>query len=58
MLASRRPLSEVAALVGFSGPAAFSRWFKQTFDCSPSEWREIPENRRPQYRKRRGRAAA
>jgi AraC-like DNA-binding protein len=48
----------VAALVGFSGPAAFSRWFKQTFDCSPSEWREIPENRRPQYRKRRGRAAA
>jgi AraC-like DNA-binding protein len=58
MLASRRPLSEVAELVGFSGAAAFSRWFKQTFDCSPSEWREIPENRRPQYRKRRGRAAA
>jgi AraC-like DNA-binding protein len=51
MLSSRRPLSEIAALVGFSGSAAFSRWFKQAFDCSPSEWRDIPEDRRPQYRK-------
>jgi len=58
MLGGRRPVSEVAELVGFSGPAAFSRWFKQTFDCSPSQWREIQEDRRPQYRKRSGRAGA
>lgn len=58
MLGGRRPVSEVAELVGFSGPAAFSRWFKQTFDCSPSQWREIQEDRRPQYRRRSGRAEA
>jgi AraC-like DNA-binding protein len=52
MLVSHRPLTEVADLVGFSGTAAFSRWFKQIFGCSPSAWREIPENRRPQYRTR------
>ena len=53
LLSSRRPLSEVADLVGFSGPAAFSRWFKQAFACSPSEWREIPEERRPRYARRK-----
>jgi AraC-like DNA-binding protein len=53
MLAGHRPLSEIAELVGFSGSAAFSRWFKQIYDCSPSEWRDIPEERRPQYRKRK-----
>lgn len=56
MLSGRRPLSEVAELVGFSGPAAFSRWFKQAFHCSPSEWRGIPEERRPRYPRRRERA--
>lgn len=54
MLASRRPLAEIAQLVGFSGPAAFSRWFKQAFACSPSRWREFPEERRPQYQRRSG----
>jgi len=58
MLTGRRPLSEVAELVGFSGPAAFSRWFKQTFDCSPSEWRGIPEERRPRSPRRGGRLRA
>jgi len=51
LICGRKPLAEVAELVGFSGPAAFSRWFKQVFDCSPSEWRDMPEERRPQYRK-------
>ena len=40
LLSGHRPLAEVANLAGFSGPAAFSRWFKQTFGCSPTEWRE------------------
>jgi AraC-like DNA-binding protein len=53
MLASRRPLSEIAELVGFSGAAAFSRWFAHAFDCSPSQWRDTPEDRRPQFRKQR-----
>lgn len=58
MLSSRRPLAEIAELVGFSGSAAFSRWFRQAFDCTPSEWRDAPEERRPQYRKRSGRTEA
>ncbi len=40
LLNSRRPLSEIAELVGFSGSAAFSRWFKQTFGRSPTQWRD------------------
>ncbi|MDH6146747.1 MULTISPECIES: AraC family transcriptional regulator [Paraburkholderia] len=34
-----RPLSEVAALVGFSSLSAFSRWFGGRFGCSVSTWR-------------------
>jgi len=34
-----RPLSEVAALVGFSSLSAFSRWFGREYGCSVSEWR-------------------
>ena len=40
LLSSHRPISEIANLVGFSGQAAFSRWFTQTFRCSPSAWRD------------------
>ena len=54
MLVSRRPLAEVAELVGFSGPAAVSRGFKQAFGCSPSEWRERPEHSRPRFGLARG----
>lgn len=43
LLASRRPLIDIADLLGFSGAAAFSRWFKQKFDCNPSAWRNAPE---------------
>jgi AraC-like DNA-binding protein len=34
-----RPLSQVAALVGFSSLSAFSRWFGSRFGCSVSTWR-------------------
>lgn len=47
LLQGQRPLSEIADLVGFSGPAAFSRWFKQAFGCSPSKWRAMPAEQRP-----------
>ena len=33
-------LSEVAALLGFAVPSAFSSWFAKTFDSSPSQWRK------------------
>lgn len=45
LLISHRPISEIANLVGFSGQAAFSRWFTQTFGCSPSAWRESNSTR-------------
>ena len=32
-----RPLSEVAALLGFSEPSAFSRWFRAAFGQSPTQ---------------------
>ncbi|MFE5123963.1 AraC family transcriptional regulator ligand-binding domain-containing protein [Streptomyces sp. NPDC056669] len=35
----RHSLTEVAHLLGFSMPSAFSHWFKEQFGCSPSEWR-------------------
>ncbi|MDT4847072.1 HTH-type transcriptional regulator VirS [compost metagenome] len=34
-----RPLSDVAALLGFSSLSAFSRWFSNRFGCSASTWR-------------------
>jgi len=34
-----RPLSEVAALLGFTSLSVFSRWFAGRFGCSVSEWR-------------------
>jgi AraC-like DNA-binding protein len=32
-------LTEVSQLLGFEAPSAFSRWFRQRFGTSPSEWR-------------------
>lgn len=40
MLQSRRPICDVANMVGFSGSAAFTRWFTRSFGCSPSAWRK------------------
>ena len=34
-----RPLSEVSALLGFSAPSAFSRWYRQGFGVSAAERR-------------------
>ena len=36
---SRRPLNEIAGMLGFSGLSAFSRWFRNRFGQSASEWR-------------------
>jgi AraC-like DNA-binding protein len=50
---NRYSLTEVAHLLGFAAPSAFSRWFHQQFGVSPSEWRaasldeSMPSHRRP-----------
>ena len=35
----RRSLTDISALLGFSSPSAFSRWFSEQFGCSGREWR-------------------
>ena len=35
---SKRKSHEVADLLGFSSPGAFSRWFRDQFGKTPSEW--------------------
>lgn len=39
VLQSDRPLTEVAALLGFSAPSSFSRWYQAQFSCSAKESR-------------------
>src|SRR5262249_8215465 len=35
----RRPLSEVSALLGFSAPSGFTRWYRNHFGMAPSQAR-------------------
>jgi AraC-like DNA-binding protein len=35
----RYRLTEISTLLGFSAPSAFTRWFRQHFGASPSQWR-------------------
>lgn len=35
-----RPLKDLAELLGFSEPSAFSRWFARRFGCSATNWRQ------------------
>lgn len=37
----RRPLNEIAGMLGFSGLSAFSRWFRNRFGRSASDWRAV-----------------
>jgi len=39
VIESDRPLTEVAALLGFSAPSGFSRWYHAQFGCSPKQSR-------------------
>lgn len=39
LLSDGRPLTEIADRVGLSSAAALSRWFKEKFGRSPSQWR-------------------
>ena len=37
--ADRYTQTDVSQLLGFTAPSAFSRWFRQRFGVSPTEWR-------------------
>lgn len=39
LAAERHSLTDVSQLLGFTAPSAFSRWFRQRFGVSPTEWR-------------------
>jgi len=41
-----RPLYVIAELMGFSALSAFSRWFRDEFGCSASEWRATAARQR------------
>ena len=41
MLANQKTFPEIADRLGFLSAAAFSRWFKQKFECSPSNWPKV-----------------
>lgn len=36
---SARKQSELASLLGFTGPTVFSRWFRQQYGVTPAQWR-------------------
>lgn len=39
LIDDERPISDIAGMVGFNSLSAFSTWFKQSFECTPREWR-------------------
>jgi transcriptional regulator GlxA family with amidase domain len=38
--AQQRSLADVSALLGFSAPSSFSRWYRQSFGVNPARDRE------------------
>jgi AraC-like DNA-binding protein len=44
---ARYSLTEISQILGFGAPSAFSRWFRQQFGTSPTEWRRIVRARPP-----------
>ena len=47
LAAERYSLTEVSELLGFTAPSAFSRWFRQQFGRSPTEWRSAARQPEP-----------
>ncbi|HEU5268258.1 MAG TPA: AraC family transcriptional regulator ligand-binding domain-containing protein, partial [Jatrophihabitans sp.] len=35
----RNSLTDISQLLGFAAPSAFTRWFRDQFHCTPTEWR-------------------
>jgi AraC-like DNA-binding protein len=40
MANDRNSLTDVSQMLGFSAPSAFTRWFRQQFHASPTQWRD------------------
>lgn len=55
--AGERPLAELAALLGFSTPSSFARWFSTRFGCTVSQWRRLGESAAMQLRTKSGSVA-
>ncbi|WP_420837347.1 helix-turn-helix domain-containing protein [Blastococcus litoris] len=36
---AHRSLTDASELLGFASPGALSRWFRQRFGVSPTQWR-------------------
>jgi AraC-like DNA-binding protein len=45
--ADRYTQTDVSQLLGFTAPSAFSRWFRQRFGVSPTEWRATSRQATP-----------
>ena len=43
----RYTLTDVSQRLGFEAPSAFSRWFRQQFGTSPTQWRRSAHARPP-----------
>ena len=39
LLNGRYDLSDISQLLGFAAPSGFSRWFRQQYGCTASQWR-------------------
>jgi AraC-like DNA-binding protein len=44
---SSRPVTSVAALLGYSSPSSFTRWFAGSFGMAPQAWRASQRGRAP-----------
>lgn len=38
LLSGRCSMADISLMLGFSAPSGLSRWFRQRYECSPSEW--------------------
>ena len=43
----RLSLTDISYQLGFAAPSAFSRWFRDRFGISPTEWRRSAAAPRP-----------
>jgi AraC-like DNA-binding protein len=47
LASDRLSLTDISYQLGFAAPSAFSRWFRNRFGISPTEWRRAADGGRP-----------
>jgi AraC-like DNA-binding protein len=50
LASDRLSLTDISYQLGFAAPSAFSRWFRDRFGISPTEWRRAADGPRPSPR--------